>query len=99
MELFSKLPDQSNHDSSLGMGLLRSFKYVLFPPVAGRLLVLIAIVNTSNQTTHAIVFQGYHEAGERQTGLQQVKMTQNSQFFLRFSHFFLTKTPWIVVSL
>lgn len=46
MKLFSKLPDKTHNDNSLGMGLLRSFKLILFPPVAATLLVFIATIAT-----------------------------------------------------
>ena len=45
MEVSRELPDRSNRDSALGMGLLRNSQGSLLPPVAARLLVFTATVS------------------------------------------------------
>lgn len=40
MEHFSELPDRSNSDNSLGLGLLGTFKLILLTPMKARLLGL-----------------------------------------------------------
>ena len=67
MELFSKLPDMSNSDSSLGVGLLRSSRLVLPHVLAARLMVFpVTIVWDYG-------FQGYSRVGRREWGQSELK--------------------------
>ena len=43
-DFYRELPERTNSDNSLGMGLLQCFKHILPPPVSTRLLCFTAIL-------------------------------------------------------
>ena len=78
---FQELPDRSNCDNSLGMGLFGDLKPSLPPPVASRLQIF-----TTTGCCQAVIFQGYYGGDEMGIRIEQVKMPYSSVFSWRFSH-------------
>ena len=69
IELFSELPDRSNSGISLGIGIWRSSRPVLYSPMAAMVLQVIGFTGITVAKTAG--FEGYL-AGLRGMGIGQV---------------------------